>query len=786
MDFGSEPTPGLPGTSLSGLVPYQGSVAMEGMASINAREEARTRAEAANNQGVIQGLAGHVKEVWSNALQAKRQTVEPRMFQSVRQRRGEYDPEILNEIKKTGGSEIYMMLSSNKARAAASWIRDVAMGADRNTGWPLKIEPTPIPDLPPIIARSVAALATQEAQQYEQLTGLQVQQADMERIVGYMKDRIISNAKRRAGEMCDRMQIKMEDQLAEGSFKRAMSEFIEDIVTFPSAIIKGPIVRNKTKIKWVQEAQPLPQPEVLPAAPTPQPAPSPGGAAPQQAQPPSQPKWTLKTEDTLTLEWARVDPFMFYPAAHAADVDDGDLIERHKLSRQAINEMRGVEGYSDDAIEQVLDEYGKGGLNEWLYVDTQKAEVEGKSVAAVAQNVSGTIDALQYWGSVQGKLLIEWGMDEKAIPDPLKDYPCEVWMVGRWCIKAMLNPDPMGRKPYYKASYEEVPGTFWGNSVVDLCRDTQFQCNVAARAMANNMGIASGPQTFVNVDRLPPGEDITQMYPWKIWQTTSDPYGSGAAPVQFFQPSSIAGELMQIYQFFSVLADEHTGVPRYMTGDAAAGGAGRTASGMSMMMGNAGKAIKQVISNIDINVAQPLFERLYFYNMKYGTDDDLKGDINIVVCGANSMVAKENAQVRRNEFLQLCLNNPLVNEIVGPEAIADILREVTESLDMPDIIPPSEIIRAKAYQKQMDATKQAAMQAQIANAPSEEIEVERGPMGEMIGMKIKQAMQHQPTVPMMGITPGPGYGVPQQTMSQPGQELQDGGQVTDNFSPMRM
>lgn len=747
---------------------------MEGLASINAREASRAAAEEANNTPVIQGLAGYVKKQWQSAHDAKQNTVEPRMFQAMRQRRGEYDPEILSEIKKTGGSEIYMMLSSNKCRAAASWIRDVMLGSANDKPWTL--EPTPIPDLPPTIAKSIAALATQEAQQYEQLTGLVVQQQDMERIVGYMKDRIVANATKRAKEMVARMELKMEDQLAEGGFGKALSEFIDDIVTFPSAILCGPIVRNKPRIKWVQEAQPAPAPQM----------PIQTGAAQPPAQPPMQPKWTLKVEDQLTLNWERVDPFMAYPAAHASGIDDGDFIRRHKLSRQSLVEMRGVEGYSNDAIDAVLDEYGKGGLSEWLYVDTMKAEVEGKSVAAIAQNNGGLIDALQMWGSVQGKLLIEWGMDEKSIPDPMKDYPCEVWLIGRWVIKAMLNPDPMGRKPYYKASYEEIPGTFWGNGVTDLCRDVQFQCNVAARAMANNMGIASGPQTNVNVDRLPPGEDITAMYPWKIWQTTSDPYGSGAAPITFFQPQSIAGELMQIYQFFSVLADEHTGVPRYMTGDSTAGGAGRTASGMSMMMGNAGKAIKQVIANMD-GALHDLIERLYFYNMKYSEDDDLKGDINIIVRGAALMVAKENAQVRRNEFLQLCLNNETVNQIVGPEVIADLLREVTKTLDMGEVIPPTEVIRARAYQQQMDATKQAAMQAQIANAPSEEVEVQRGPDGEMLGMVIKQAMQHNPVVPMMGITPGPGYGMPTpaQTMSQPGQQLMDGGQMTDDFSPMR-
>ena len=170
----------------------------------------------------------------------------------------------------------------------------------------------------------------------------------------------------------------------------------------------------------------------------------------------------------------------------------------------------------------------------WLIIDSQKAQAEGKSVAAVMANPEATIDALQYRGSVMGKMLVEWGMDEASIPDQTKEYSCEVWLIGQWVIKAMLNSDPLGRKNLYKASYEEIPGVFWGNGVTDLCRDVQTQCNTAARAMANNMGLGSGPQTVFNIDRLPTGEDLTQVYPYKIWQTTSDPYGSSADPVKFF------------------------------------------------------------------------------------------------------------------------------------------------------------------------------------------------------------------------------------------------------------
>jgi hypothetical protein len=180
--------------------------------------------------------------------------------------------------------------------------------------------------------------------------------------------------------------------------------------------------------------------------------------------------------------------------------------------------------------------------------------------------------------------------------------------------------------------------------------------------------------------------------------------GSAAKPMEFFQPQSMSGELMAIFDKFSMRADEDTGIPRYITGDnAGIGGAGRTASGMSMLMSNAGKTIKQVIFNIDTYVIKLLIERLYFYNMQYADDPDLKGDVNIVARGANSLVVKDAAQVRRNEFLQVVLNSPVVQQIVGMEGIAALLHEQAKTLDMDAdaIVPSTEAIQLKMMEAQM-------------------------------------------------------------------------------------
>ena len=657
------------GISMGGILPA--------MSAAGVAEQQRKASELAQAQPLIKSIAAHVRNCWTEARKAKEQTVEPRMFKAVRARRGEYDPDVLTKIRENGGSEIYMMLTSNKCRAAASWLRDVLLGQGSDKPW--TIRPTPTPTLSPDIVEEMRQNAIQQMAQVIQITGQQLPPTQLRKFLNELREEYMHNVMEEAKFKVKQMENKMEDQLIEGGFITAFDAFIDDITTFPCAFMKGPIVRRKPTMKWNQNAQSGYQLEIV---------------------------------DDLVLEWERVDPFMIYPSPASTGINDGYLIERHKLRQTDLEEMIGVEGYDDDAIRQVLETYGRGGLQEWLIVDSTKAQAEGRSTTAVMQNSEHLIDAIQYWGMVSGQMLRDWGLSDTEVPDIAKQYPCEAWLIGQYVIKASLNYHPMGQKPYYKASYEGVPGTFWGNSTYDLIKDCQDMCNSATRALANNMGIASGPQVWINVDRTPQGEDITQMYPWKIHQVTSDPMGSSAAPIGFFQPNSNAQELMAVYEKFSILADEYSGIPRYMTGSSPTGGAGRTASGMSMLMGNANKSMKQVVANIDNSVMTPLLERLYFYNMKYSEDNELKGDVTIVARGSNSIVAKETAQVRRNEFLQATAN-PIDMQIMGIDGRATLLRETAKQLDVnpDDVVPPREKLRVAQQIAQMMQAGQPPMPA---------------------------------------------------------------------------
>lgn len=647
--------------------------------------EAKRQSNEQNSQPVIQGLAAHVTKRWQISRLAKRE-LEERMLQGLRQRNGEYDPQKLAEIQAQGGSEIYIQLTSVKCRAATSWLRDTLLGTGSDRPWSL--EPTPEPTLPPDVIEQLKARMSAELMSIYQ-SGIQPTPEQLAQMAQSMRDQEMRQRKEEAEVRVDRMMDKMEDQLIEGGFTKAFNEFLDDIATFPYAVLKGPVKRKRKTLEW-KNGQLVPT-------------------------------------EVIRNEWERVDPFMIYWAPWAWNLGDGFIIERHKMTRDDLEALIGVEGYSESAIRTVLDEFTLGNLKEWLWSDSAKATAEGKNLT-YALHTDDLVDALQLWDNVQGKTLIDWGMSKDEIPDPQLSYPCEVWLIGNTVIRAVLNYDPLGRKPYFLTSYENLPGSVDGKGVTDLCRDSQDMVNGAARALANNMGISSGPQVGVNISRLPAGEDVTQMYPWKIWQFQSSEYNDGSQPLNFFQPNSNAQELMAVFEKFAARADEDTMIPRYMTGEHVAG-AGRTSSGLSMLISNAGKGIKQVINNIDQNILIPIIERLYQDNLRYSQDPDLIGDVNIVAKGAQSLVIKEAEAMRRNEFLQVVLNSPVAQGIVGPSGTAELLRDAARNLsgNVDRIVPDRQ--QMSVIQQQQQMIQQMQQQLAFASGAMEQMGMMQGAPG---------------------------------------------------------
>ena len=351
--------------------------------------------------------------------------------------------------------------------------------------------------------------------------------------------------------------------------------------------------------------------------------------------------------------------------------------------------------------------------------DTERARQEDRENPT--WNTTGIIDALECHGNIKVDMLLEWGMDEQSVPDSDMDYAVEAWVVGTYVLKVQLTPSPRDAHPYSITSFELVPGTIAGHALPEMLAAPADVANAALRALVNNMSMASGPQVVVMSNRMDPSEDPEDMYPWKRWMMEDDPMMGSTTipPISFFQPRSNASELIGIYQKMTEIADEISAIPRYITGSGAPGGAGRTASGLSRLMGNASKVLQQVAHNIDTGLISDALQRLYDIIMIADAGVSLRGDESIVVKGVTAVLAKDTERARQLEFLSLT-GNPMDMQITGIEGRAAVLREIAGGLGLPGerVVPTEEELKAR--QATALEAQQAGAQAQATgdgNAP---------------------------------------------------------------------
>jgi len=644
-------------------------------AELDAQDQARAAANApADNTQIDTGLSGYIRTQWQTFKMHRDRAVggwSNRLLDALRVFNGTYDPTQLADIQKFGGSQVYARIIAMKCRGASALLRDVYLSGER----PWALRPANDPDLPPEVVQSVSQLVSVESQTLAQ-AGQSPDAAAMRDRVMQLMDAARTAAKKRASKQADIAEDKVDEILTQGGFYKALAEFIIDLPLFPFACIKGPVVRIVPTVDW------------------------------------SQGKATIVNKPRLF--WTRISPFDLWWTSGASDIDDAAVIERTRVSRSDLNDLLDLPGYNVDAIREILDLYGRGGLNDnWDMTDAERANQENRENPQY--NQSGLISCLEFHGNVQGRILLEHGFTEEEVPDELRDYFVQAWMIDRWIIKVQLSPSPRKRHPYYITSFEKVPGTPVGNGLPDILHDIQEVANAALRSLVNNLSISSGPQVVVNDDRLTPDEDGEELYPWKRWHVTSDPMGSSSAakPIDFFQPQSNAQELLGVYEKFSQIADEISAIPRFVNGNSAGGGAGRTASGLAMLMGNASKILQTVAANIDRDVLDPALSGLFDMIMLTDESGMLTGEEQIRVMGVNVTIQRETQRSRQLEFLQTTAN-PIDSQIVGVKGRGVLLRAISQTLGLPgeEIVPSDAELEALTKQAQAAQMQQAGAQAQ--------------------------------------------------------------------------
>jgi len=591
-----------------------------------------------------------------------------------------------------------MGLSGVKCRAAEAWFLDVMASTEKP--WAITTTPDPTPDpsiLPTVMAETQGRIQRMLSTAQEQAgEGGQISGAQIRELANEVKKEIDEQTKYEVDSRTKRMETKIHDQMVEGGWVEAFEEFVSDLVTLKAAVIKGPIARIRRKKQWTwnEESQ----------------------------------RNDVSVVEEAVPEYERVSPFDLYPGPDMSCVNKGSLVERIKFTRRGLIDLKDQPGYDADAIDEVLAESVQLSATDVTEDDLEEDREDAENREPDnEQGFSETIPGLEFWCSVQGQMLMDHGTEEdpKGEPlDTLAEYEVNAIMIGKKLIYVDFNDDPLGERPYFKTGWAKIPGSFWYQGVPELMDDLQQICNASIRSLVNNLALSSGPQTEVDVNRLLPGEDIENMTPHKIWQTTNK--GNNASPaLRFFNIPSNAKELLMIYDRFAALADDYTGIPAYAYGNERVAGAGRTSSGLSMLMSAAAKGIKRVLMDVEKNVIRGAIRRQFEWNKQY-LGAEFKGDVDVVPTGVVAVMMREQMSQRRMEFLQTTANDTDM-KIVGMKNRASVLRETAATLEIPgeeltltdeqlrDVEEKDEKRQEQMQQEQMK-TEQAKQQTEQAKA----------------------------------------------------------------------
>lgn len=444
-----------------------------------------------------------------------------------------------------------------------------------------------------------------------------------------------------------KMERKIMDQLEEAGADKSLRLFAYDMALFGTGVFKGPFVVNKEYPKWNAEGSYEPIIKPVP-------------------------------------DLGAVSIWSSYPDPDARNMNEAEyFIERHRYSKSDLRKLKNRPLFRKDAIEALIS-MGPNYINEYwenvLKDDSRQAyPIERWEV-------------LEYWGFVDKEIAEEHDIEIPKEYEELDQIPVNIWISGDQILRFVFNPFTPARIPYYAAPYELNPYSFFGVGVAENMLDTQQMMNGFMRLAIDNAALSSNIIFEIDETNLAPGQDM-KLYPGKVFRRNGGQPGAAIHSIKF---DNITQECLLVFDKARQLADEATGMPSYAHGMSGVMSTGRTASGMSMLMGAAATNIKAVVKNIDDYLLSPLGNALFAFNMQFNHDPEIEGDLAIVAKGTDSLMRNEIRSQKLMQFMQISMN-----PLTAPFVKADyILREVADCLDL-----DSELL--------VNDPRMAAIQAQI-------------------------------------------------------------------------
>ena len=596
---------------------------------------------------------------------------EERWLDSYRNYRGLYSQEV--QFTEAEKSKAFIKVTKTKVLAAYAQVVDVLFAGSK---FPIGIEarqfPNNVADAVNYNPNALTDEKVKDTVNVEYSVPKSIARPDIAKDLGLYKERLepvkdelevgagtlpgsitFEPAKRAA----QKMEKLMHDQLDETDAPKHLRSVAFECTLFGTGVFKGPFAMDKEYPRWDEEGNYDPLFETIPK-----------------------------------MEYVSI--WDFYPDPDARNMSEAEFtIQRHRLNRTQMRSLKKRPHFRDESIEIAL-EYGPSYQREYW-----EDALEDDSVSSDMDRY----EVLEYWGILDAELAEEADID---IPRELQDkdeIQVNIWVCNNQIIRMVLNPFTPSRIPYLSVPYELNPYSFFGVGVAENMEDTQLLMNGFMRMAVDNSALSGNLLIEVDETNLVPGQDMS-VYPGKVFRRQAGAPGQAIFGTKF---PNVSQELLMMFDKSRQLADEATGIPSYSHGSGAVGGVGRTASGMSMLMGAAAQNIKAVVRNIDDYLLGPLGKALFAFNMQFNFNKEFIGDLDVKARGTESLMRNEVRSQRLLQFMQMT-SNPQMAPFVKYDYI---LRELASSMDLDE----DKILndpREAAIQQKMMAEIQALMPEQ--------------------------------------------------------------------------
>jgi len=538
-------------------------------------------------------------------------------LKSARQYLGIYDPDIESKLGRDR-SKAYPKLTRVKVVSMVSRLMNLLFPTSEKN-WTLK--PTPYPNLPTQDMQNILDQLVQQAQG------------------GQLDDDMIETAIRMfAKERAANLELEIEDQLGELGGDR-MLDYVAMVrkvvfsgVMYGCGVLKGPFVRMQKQRTWkLVQAQPestAPHPETgLPVTTPAQPA-----------------QYVAEENEVYRPQFEFVPLWQYYPdmAAKRFTQMDGQF-ERHIMSRHQVRKLADRPDFFKKEIMDYLAAHADGNYKR----ETYETQMKSMGVHSQVNDTSGRkYEAIEWNGFMSAHDLQAAGV---TIPPGMEGEEIEavIWALDSVIIKADINPWVMlegGEKVhmYHQFIFEEDETALMGNGLPNIMRDSQMSVCATTRMSLDNAGVTCGPMLEVNTDLLRPDQDLSSIFSYKIWYREGIGAESQYPAVREIKMDSHLPELKSLTDMFREFADIETFINPATGGDMQKGPSEpfRTATGASMLRGDAALPFKDVVRNFDM-FTESVISTLVAFNAQYPSRNDIQGDFQVEARGATSLIAKE-------------------------------------------------------------------------------------------------------------------------------------------------